>query len=319
MSGFALRLGSLHLSRWGCGLAALWCALALGQAVAAPPPAHRFTLLEGDAIVIDGARAFAAAPGVLLKPWAIVETKADSRLVRIEFADGSMVDLGPQTRIMLVPRGFAPRENKVPALYLLAGWVKQSSAAGGSAAGLVTPAIDLLPFNGVVVVQASATLHRVFVESGRVKLVERRREGERPSFGSGEMYAAEAGAAGSVTPRPSADFIDKMPRMFRETIPSQAARFQDNDVEAAALPAPEYAALRDWLVAEPAIRRDFPRRFAVLARQKAFRSGLEANLAQHVEWTPVLYPPPPPRPPPPPAQPQPQPQWQTQPQPPRQP
>jgi len=312
MSGFALRSGSLHPSRWGCGLAALWCVLAVGHAVAAPPPAHRFTLLEGDAIVIDGARAFAAAPGLVLKPWAIVETRADSRLVRIEFADGSMADLGPQTRIMLAPRGFPPREKMSPALYLLAGWVKQTSGAGVPAAGLVTPALDLLPFSGVVVVQASASLNRVFVESGRARLVERRRDGARPTFGSGEMYAAEAGATGSVTPRPSADFIAAMPRMFRETIPSQAARHQDAAVEATALPAPEYAALRDWLVAETLIRRDFPRRFAVLARQKAFRSGLEANLAQHVEWTPVLYPPPPPPP-------QQQPQWQTQPRPPRQP
>lgn len=306
MSGLALRVGPLRPSRWGCGLAALWCALAVGQAVAAPPPAHQFTLLEGDAIVIDGARTFAAAPGLVLKPWAIVETKADCHLARIEFADGSIADLGPQTRIMLAPRGLAPREDKMPSMYLLSGWVKQSSAAGAPAAGLVTPAIDLLPFSGVVVVQASATLHRVFVESGRVSLLERRRGGERRSFGNGEMYAAEAGAAGGVTPRPGADFIDKMPRMFRETIPSQAARFQDAGVEATALPAPEYAALRDWLVAEPLVRRDFPRRFAVLARQKAFRSGLEANLAQHVEWTPVLYPPPPPTPSPslqPPAQP----------------
>lgn len=306
MSGLALRLGLLHPFRWRCDLAALWCALAVGHAVAAPPAPHRFTLLEGDAIVIDGARAFAAAPGLVLKPWAIVETRADSRLVRIEFADGSMADLGPQTRVMLAPRGFPPREKMSPSLYLLSGWVKQSSAAGAPAAGLVTPAIDLLPFSGVVVVQASATLHRVFVESGRARLVERRRDGERPAFASGEMYAAEAGAAGSVAPRPSADFIAAMPRMFRETIPSQAARYQDAAVEAAALPAPDYAALRDWLVAEPLIRRDFPRRFAVLARQKAFRSGLEANLAQHVEWTPVLYPPPPPTPSPslqPPAQP----------------
>jgi hypothetical protein len=297
MSGFAMRVGPLHPSRRRAGVTALCWALAVGPAVAAAPPAHRLTLLEGDAIVIDGARAYAAAPGLELKPWAIVETKADSRLVRIEFADGSMADLGPQTRIMLAPRGFAPRENKAPALYLLAGWVKQSSAAGAPAAGLVSPAIDLLPFDGVVVVQASATLHRVFVESGRARLVERRRGGERPSFGLGAMYAAEAGAAGSVAPRPTADFIDRMPRMFRETIPSQAARFPDPGVEAAALPAPGHAALRDWLLAEPLIRRDFPRRFGVLARQKAFRAGLDADLAQHVEWTPVLYPPPPPTPP----------------------
>lgn len=312
MSGFALRLAPLFPSRWGWVLAALCCVLAVGHAAAAPPPAYRFTLLEGDALVIDGARAFAAAPGLVLKPLAIVETRADSRLVRIEFADGSMVDLGPQTRIMLAPRGFAPREKMSPALYLLAGWVKQTSATGAPAAGLVTPALDLLPFSGIVVVHASAPLNRVFVEAGRARLVERRRGGERPAVASDEMYAAEAGAAGSVSPRPSADFIATMPRMFRESVPSQAARFQDDAVEAAALPAPEYAALRDWLVAEALIRRDFPRRFAVLARQKAFRSGLEANLAQHVEWTPVLYPPPPPPP-------SPQPQWQAQPQPARQP
>jgi hypothetical protein len=97
-----------------------------------------------------------------------------------------------------------------------------------------------------------------------------------------------------VTPRPSADFIAALPRMFRDRIPSQAARFKDAAVEAPGLPAPTYAGLRDWLVAEPLIRRDFPRRFATLARQGAFRSGLEAGLAQHPEWTPVLYPPPPP-------------------------
>ena len=83
-----------------------------------------------------------------------------------------------------------------------------------------------------------------------------------------------------------------MPRMFRDRIPSQAARLKDAVVDAAPLPAPSYAALRDWLTAEPTIRHDFPRRFAELARSGAFRSSLEAGLAQHPEWKSVLHPPP---------------------------
>jgi len=278
---------------------ALLCLLTVGVAAAAPAlPPNRVTLLEGEAVVIDGARALSAAPGMVLKPWAIVETQADSRLVRVEFADGSMADLGPRTRVMIAPRGFASRQGKSPALYLLAGWVKQTSAADGPAAGLATPNLDLLPFSGAVVVHASPQAHRVFVEAGRAELLERRQGGARTALANGEMYAAEGATGAQVASRPSADFIAAMPRMFRDRLPSQAGRFKDAVVEAAVLPPPNYNGLRDWLAAEPLVRRDFPRRFAVLARQGAFRSALEAGLSQHPEWTPVLYPPPPaPKPP----------------------
>ncbi|MBE0547480.1 MAG: hypothetical protein IH627_07470 [Rubrivivax sp.] len=289
----------LRLPRLRRALAGLLSTLTAVLATAAQEvPTQRLTLLEGDAIVVDGARVMAAAAGLVLKPWSIVETQAGSRLVRIEFADGSMADLGPQTRVMVAPRGFPAREGKPPALYLLAGWVKQTSAPGSPAAGLATPALDLLPFTGAVVVHATPQAQRVFVEAGRTQLVERRRGGTRAALANGEMYAAEPGTGGAVTPRPSSDFVAAMPRMFRERIPSQAARFKDATVDAAALPSPSYASLRDWLVAEPLIRRDFPRRFGALARQGAFRSALEAGLAQHPEWTPVLYPPPPPPKPP---------------------
>ncbi|MDO8420131.1 MAG: hypothetical protein Q7S90_08845 [Rubrivivax sp.] len=295
MFGFVLRgLTPLTSSprRWAV---ALWCGFNFGLVAAAPAlPAHRLTVLEGEAVVIDGARALAAAPGLVLKPGAIVESHAQARLVRIEFADGGVADLGPGTKVMVAPRGFPSRQQKPPALYLLSGWVKQASGAGAPAAGLVTPALDLLPFSGTVVVQVLPQAVRVFVEGGRAELLERRRGGTRVALASGEMYAAEAASAGQVTPRPGADFITALPRLFRDRIPSQAGRFQDAVVEAAPLPAPSYAGLRDWLVAEPLVRRDFPRRFGVLARQGPFRSALEGGLAQHPEWTPVLYPPAPP-------------------------
>ena len=288
-------------SRRGIGrplvLAALATVSAATAVAAAPEPAQRLTLLEGSARVVDGARASAAVPGLALAPGAIVETAADSRLVRIEFADGSVADLGPQSRVMVAPRGFAPREGKAPALYLLDGWVKQIAAPDAPAAGLATPGIDLLPFTGAVVVNAAAGAHRVFVESGRARLQERRRGGATVAVSGGEMYAADSGLGGTVTPRPGADFVAAMPRMFRDRIPSQAARFKDASVVAPALPPPDYAALHAWLAAEPLIRRDFPRRFAVLARQRPFRTSLEEGLAQFPEWRPVLYPPPPPPPP----------------------
>ena len=294
MSEFVERVIELLRPSLRRPLAGLLCVMAGGLAAAAQPvPAYRLTLLEGDAVVIDGARAMAAVPGLGLIAGSIVETQVGSQLVRVEFADGSIADLGPQTRVMVAPRGFPSREGKPPALYLLAGWVKQTSAASTPVAGLTTPTLDLLPFSGAVVVHATPQANRVFVEAGRAQVTERQRGGTRRAIVSGEMYAGEAGKGGEVTPRPSADFIAALPRMFRDRIPSQAARFKDVAVEAPALPAPTYAGLRDWLVAEPLIRRDFPRRFAVLARQGTFRSEIEAGLAQHPEWVPVLYPPPP--------------------------
>lgn len=286
------RLPRAQRQRWRAGLL-LAGLLAAGAAVAAAQAvAQRLTLIEGEAVVIDGARALAGAPGLALAAGAIVETGDGSRLVRIEFADGSIVDLGPATRVMVAPPRFAARDGKPPALYLLAGWVKQASPGAAPAAGLVTPALDLRPFTGAVVVHAAAA-SRVFVETGRAALLERRRGGATLTLAAGEMYAADAGAAGSVQPRPAPDFVAAMPRMFRDRIPSQAARFQDVLVEATPLPPPDYARLRPWLGAEPQLRREFPRRFVTLARQPAFRRALEDGLAQHPEWMPILYPPPP--------------------------
>ncbi len=253
------------------------------------------TLLEGEASVVDGARAAMVALGLALKAQALIETQAGTKLLRIEFPDGSIADLGPQTRVMVEPAGFASRGGKTPLLYLLSGWVKLASPSSSSTAGLTSPELDLPPFTGTVVMQAAPKLHRVFVEAGQAEVIDRQAAASRNAVASGQMVVA---GSGGVVPRPSADFLTAMPRMFRDRIPSQAARLKDTVVDAAPLPGPSYTTLRDWLTAEPAIRRDFPRRFAELARTGPFRSSLEAGLALHPEWKPVLYPPlPRPKPP----------------------
>ena len=54
--------------------------------------------------------------------------------------------------------------------------------------------------------------------------------------------------------------------------------------------APTYADLRDWLLAEPALRKAFTRRFAERKQDPAFRAALVENLARHPEWEPLLFP-----------------------------
>jgi hypothetical protein len=272
-----------HSARRRAALALL-CALACGLSEAAPAAtaAPRVTLLEGSsgradvsgAIMVDGARAGAVVVGLALKAQALLETPPGTALLRIEFADGSIADLGPQTRVMVQPAGFAPRGGKPPLVYLLSGWMKLASPADTATAGLISPELDVPPFTGTIIVQAAPKLHRIFVETGRAEVVEPRAGGARSALGNGQMYTARVvSASGGIVARPSGDFLASLPRLFRDRIPCQAARLKDTCAEAAPSPAPCYAALREWLVAEPAIRRDFPRRFAELARSGPFRRG----------------------------------------------
>jgi hypothetical protein len=72
--------------------------------------------------------------------------------------------------------------------------------------------------------------------------------------------------------------------------PARLEAVKDRQVEPQPAPLPSYEELAEWLSAEPAIRRAFPRRFAARARESAFRSGLAQHLGQHPEWEPVLFP-----------------------------
>ena len=84
--------------------------------------------------------------------------------------------------------------------------------------------------------------------------------------------------------------LQGLPRSFRDTLPPLAAQFKGRQVDAKPAPTPVYAVLRAWLTAEPVIRREFPRRFATLLQEPAFREGLVKNLSTHPEWEPVLFP-----------------------------
>lgn len=267
------------------------CGLLAGATV---QPSHAqdwmLTLLDGEAVVIDGARRLAAAPGLRLSAGALVETSANTAVVRIEGPEQASIDLGPDTRAMLAPAALASRGGRVPTLYLLHGTVKLISRGGATLQGLVAPGIELLPFTGSAVVQVGKNQQAVFAEATRLQFDERRTAGVSGTLGVGEFYSGETVRAGSVVSRPGADWLKQVPRAFRDPLPLRAPAWHGRPVEATVLPGPTYEQLAPWLGAEPAIRRDFVSRFKPLLHDVAFRSGLQSHLRAHPEWDEALNP-----------------------------
>lgn len=271
--------------------AGLMLALAPAWSAAAAPD-WLITQTDGVVSVLQGRDRVAAAAGLPVGPGAIVETGAGTTLLRLESPARAVVDLGPLTRILLAPSGFAAAGGQPPALYLLGGWVKLSAHGGTPVGGLVAPGLELLPVAGVAVVQVTDDGRTVFAESGTVELRERTTAPNMPrTLRPGEFYSAGREAPGAVQPRPPADWLRRLPALFRDTIPLLRPSVQAAAApQATPLPRPGYDELAPWLTAEPALRSGFTKRFAAYTRDPAFRAGLASHLAAHPEWKAVLEP-----------------------------
>jgi hypothetical protein len=278
--------------RVGAGLlaACVWSAL---PSHAADGPAL-ITLVEGPAVLIDGGRSLQAAAGLRLGAAALIETAPTAQLLRVEFSDGSMLDLGPDTKAMVLPPGLAGAGPRAPAFYLLQGWAKHSSAGAAKPGGLLSYAAEGMQATGTTVSRVTGDGLQIFVETGTLQLLERRiKPPNTLTLKAGEFYARDGADKGQVSPRPTGGFLPSVPRAFRDTIPSRAAALKGGRVEPKPAAMPAYAGLKPWLTAEPVIRREFPRRFSALAKETSFRDGLVKNLAAHPEWEPILFPKPP--------------------------
>ena len=126
---------------------------------------------------------------------------------------------------------------------------------------------------------------QVFAETGAQRLL-LRPGGAAHALPPGTFFGRDSGVAA----RPPADWLKRVPRAFRDAIASRAAQAQARGADASVLPAPTYDELAAWLAAEPDLRRDFPKRFATLAQNPAFRKAVLARMAAHPEWASVLNP-----------------------------
>ncbi|MBL0085275.1 MAG: hypothetical protein IPP44_00940 [Ideonella sp.] len=250
------------------------------------------TILDGEAVLRTGANGIAAAEGLRLPEGTLLETAPSTRLLRLEWPDGSLLDLGPDTMLMLQPGPWGRSGGPAPAYYLLRGWAKQVAAAGQAHRGGVSPQLDVLPGAGVLVLHVTAEQTWAFAEAGDAHLAERGSAGTRVALEPGQAYLRQGVARGEVAPRPHPEQLKQVPKGFRDTIGPRAAQFKGRpEPKPVVLPAPGYAALQAWLTGEPALRRDLPKRFAVLLKEPGFRAAVDAKLKLHPEWEPVLRPP----------------------------
>lgn len=277
-------------ARWRAALAGL-LALAAAAAWAAEAPAV-LTMLEGEASLVIGARAYSAVRGARVPAGALVETEARTSLLRLEWSDGATLDLGPDTKVMVRPTlaGATGGGSRAPRFYLLQGWAKHSQPTDSS--GQLAAAFEVAPFKGVMLSHVDDAQAVLFSEAGGASFTSRR-SGGALTLRAGEAATMAGTAAPQLMPRPATAWLQQVPRAFRETLPSRAAQFSSSPAPALQLrPALGYATLQPWLSSEPALRRVFPARFAERLSDRSFKEAVNARLKHHPEWEPVLRPPP---------------------------
>ncbi len=272
-----------------------WAFASLPSLGLAAPSLATATIVEGDFVLIRDATLYGLAEGARLQKDDIVQSNAAGRFMRFEFADGVIVDLAPNTRVMLSPKAGTDRGKIPPRLYLLQGTVKLSVPANVPASGTVLASanLDLPAVAKGVVVSAMPGETAAFAESGSIALVERRDFKPQPSqsLRSGQFYARTGDGKAQIVARPSSPFIQSLPKAFLDTLPPRLELFKGRDVllkpSASSI---AYADVQPWIDAEPALRPQFMARWRVLTKSPEFRAGLVAGMQAHPEWDRLLFP-----------------------------
>ncbi|MBX3622369.1 MAG: hypothetical protein KF891_20580 [Rhizobacter sp.] len=274
-------------------LALALCVLLWQTPLWAAAPLATVTIVDGDALLLRDASRFALAEGVRLEKDDIVETPATARFLRIEFGDGVILDLGPESRLLLGAKLPGDRARLPARLHLLRGVAKLTvpKPLAPAAGSFTTPALDVLGVAHSAVFIVQGVEAQVFAESGAVTLQGRR--GGRPAGSttvkSSEFYSRGADAKGSTGERPTPAFIQRLPRPFLDTLPARAKLFADREVPPKPLGELDYADAEPWIDAD-GLRAHFAARWRALARNPAFREGVAAHMVAHPEWDRILFP-----------------------------
>jgi len=250
------------------------------------------TIADGDVVVLREAQRFGAAEGLRVRSNDIVRTAADAKLARIELADGTTLDLGPDTELMLQPQAGPAFGERAATLYLARGWLKIGTTAEPGTAGVASPGLDLQRIGGVAVLRAAPAASLLFVESGSAQVadVQDGRVARPLSLNDGDAFVKRANEAAAPARRPPADLLQGLPRAFADSLPRRAARFQASPVEPGTGTPVAYAEVSHWLNGEAPLRAASVQRFMPRASDRVFRAALVSELRSHPEWDRVLFP-----------------------------
>jgi hypothetical protein len=256
------------------------------------------TFLESPLRVMRGTGVLRGAEGMYLRQGDILES-SDKGIVQLEFAGGTVVVLGPSSRLYILRHVGGRSSNEAGSdstgtqLVLLSGWLKGESKSGAGSYQYQTPYLATQTANGTLVIHCYETASDIFVESGSATIAEVSPDGiaRHPvPAKAGQFFSRRAANSVASVSRPSAAFVDAMPQAFRDTLPSRLARFAGKSVEPKADHQVTYAEIQSWLTMPSAWRRGFVDRFEPRLRDPEFRKQLELHVAEFPEWDPILHP-----------------------------
>ncbi|HEX9627158.1 MAG TPA: FecR domain-containing protein [Acidiferrobacterales bacterium] len=265
--------------------------LALGFGPAASGSAvGTFTEIEGEVRLLRGEYYFAAAPGVEVAEDDIVETGARAR-AQIEMGDGSILRLGPDTRLALAEYRLADDRSVVSAgVELLSGWLRFAVAKlrQGADYRIDTPtmAIGIRGTEGVI--EAGAEDGRLLLEEGVVQVA---LPGPDPAavqrVQAGEFIQRAYGRPFQRPAAPPAAFRQRLPANFERPAAPRLATLKQRAVAPRALRPVGQSDVKRYLDKHPHMRDKFRERFEQrLTDDPAFRERIKQRREQRRDFDP---------------------------------
>lgn len=252
------------------------------------------TFLEGSLRLIRGTSVYSGAEGERLRQGDMLES-SEKGFAQLEFIGGGIVVIGPSSHAYIFRHGLGGKPGNDGAggeLVLLSGWLKALSGEHSGSYRYASPLLAATTRNGTVVMQSSESGCDLFVESGSAAIGEVSAgglAGKTTTGPAGQFYSRRPGKGVVSASRPSAAFLDAMPRAFRDDLPSRLAHFKGKPAEPKAQHAVSYAEIQAWLTMPSEWRKGLVERFEPRLKDPEFRKQLEAHAAEYPEWEPALH------------------------------
>lgn len=247
-----------------------------------------FTVIRGDDLRLG-------TKGVTLLTGDIVETGPDAFLV-IELQGGSpedpwasLIGIGPSSGVYFLPHAGAAT------LVVLRGWLKADiRTAKSGAISVLGPRLGIQTSSrqAVVILHTDEHSDALFDEQGSGTLLLRDTAATHidKQTQPNQFFVRQERSDALLQPRPSADFLAKMPVAFRDTLPQETSTRPGSPLEPKRVRKVTYSDIQTWLALPRDWRTGFITRFRRRLEDPAFFAAMDAHRASYPEWIPILHP-----------------------------
>ena len=268
-------------TRWFALLAMTLCATVIHGN---PPAGGVVSFADGEPFtIVRRDTLMSGAAGVALTAGDFLETGPKAFFV-VQEPEGTLIGVGPSTAIYLIERA------EIATLFVIKGWVKADVKA--ATMRIIASRLGIQGQQAVMVLYSDERSNAVFDEQGSTTIVlpDTPPTPFSTESGSNHFFRREDRSDVVSQPSPSAEFVDKMPLAFRDSLPAYPKL--PEPVPPRELRAVTYPDVQALLTIPSKWRGGFIGRFRGRLKDPAFFKAMDAHLALFPEWTPILHPPP---------------------------